>query len=148
MKSWERAVFVPNSVFFIIIASLKIDTLNRFDIEAVWILFRDYLRANFVWIFIWGMQVIVDYFQLSQMKSCRKEPQRSRNYLLQQRTNSFNKIQNSFLLCVVGRFACFVPNSFSTRTVIPESFFEWKIIVENFLLENPWAWTRRYCPPS
>ena len=44
------------------------------------------------------MQVIVDYFQLSQMKSCRKEPQRSRNYLLQQRTNSFNKIQNSFLL--------------------------------------------------
>ena len=44
------------------------------------------------------MQVIVDYFQLSQMKSCRKEPQRSRNYLLQQRTNSFNKIQNSFLV--------------------------------------------------
>ena len=43
------------------------------------------------------MQVIVDYFQLSQMKSCRKEPQRSRNYLLQQRTNSFNKIQNRFL---------------------------------------------------
>ena len=33
------------------------------------------------------------------MKSCRKEPQRSRNYLLQQRTNSFNKIQNSFLIC-------------------------------------------------
>ena len=50
------------------------------------------------------MQVIVDYFQLSQMKSCRKEPQRSRNNLLQQRTTSFNKIQNSFLLCVVGRF--------------------------------------------
>ncbi len=44
------------------------------------------------------MQVIVDYFQLSQMKGCRKEPQRSRNYLLQQRTNSFNKIQNSFLV--------------------------------------------------
>ena len=44
------------------------------------------------------MQVIVDYFQLSQMKSCRKEPQRSRNYLLQQRTHSFNKIQNSFLV--------------------------------------------------
>ena len=44
------------------------------------------------------MQVIVDYFQLSQMKSCRKEPQRSRNYLLQQRTYSFNKIQNRFLV--------------------------------------------------
>ena len=41
------------------------------------------------------MQVIVDYFQLSQMKSCRKEPQRSRNYLLQQLTNSFNKIQTA-----------------------------------------------------
>ncbi|HBO09248.1 MAG TPA: hypothetical protein DD642_06320 [Barnesiella sp.] len=26
-------------------------------------------------------------------------------------------------LCVVGRFACFVPIPFSTRTVIPESFF-------------------------
>ena len=48
------------------------------------------------------MQVIVDYFQLSQMKSCRKEPQRSRNYLLQQRTNSFNKIQNSFLRTLRG----------------------------------------------
>ena len=44
------------------------------------------------------MQVIVDYFQISQMKSCRKEPQRSRNYLLQQRTSAFNKIQNSFLV--------------------------------------------------
>ncbi len=43
------------------------------------------------------MLVIVDYFQLSQMKSYRNEPQKSRNYLLQQRTYSFNKIQNSFL---------------------------------------------------
>ena len=42
------------------------------------------------------MQVIVDYFQLSQMKSCRKGPQRIRNYFLQQRTYSFNKVQNSF----------------------------------------------------
>ena len=49
------------------------------------------------------MQVIVDYFQLSQMKSCRKEPQRSRNYLLRQRTNSFNKIQNSFLFNLIAK---------------------------------------------
>ena len=41
-------------------------------------------------------------------------------------------------LCVVGRFACFVPTPSPTRTVIPESFFGWKIIEENFLLENPW----------
>lgn len=41
------------------------------------------------------MRVIVDYFQLSQMKSCRKVPQRSRNHLLRQRTNSFYIIQNA-----------------------------------------------------
>ena len=42
------------------------------------------------------MQVIVDYFPILQMKRCRKEPQGIRNYFLQQRTYSFNKIQNSF----------------------------------------------------
>ncbi len=44
------------------------------------------------------MLVIVDCLKLSQMKSCRKEPQSSRNHLLQQRNNSFNKILNS-LFC-------------------------------------------------
>ena len=44
------------------------------------------------------MQVIVDYFQLSQMKSCRKEPQRSRNYLLQQRTTLSIKFKTLLIM--------------------------------------------------
>ena len=48
--------------------------------EVVWILFRGCLRIIFEQIFIWGMQLIAGYFQISQMDRCRKEPQRNRNF--------------------------------------------------------------------
>ena len=50
------------------------------------------------------------------------------------------------VLCVVGRFACQVPNLSATRTAIPERFFGRKITAGNFMSRNPKAWTCRYSP--
>ena len=50
------------------------------------------------------------------------------------------------VLCVVGRFACQVPNHSATRTAIPERFFGRKITAGNFMSRKPKAWTCRYSP--
>ena len=50
------------------------------------------------------------------------------------------------VLCVVGRFACQVPDLSATRTAIPERFFGRKITVGNFMSRKPEAWTCRYSP--
>ena len=52
------------------------------------------------------------------------------------------------VLCVVGRFACQVPNLSATRTAIPERFFGRKITAGNFLRENHRPERGRYRPPS
>ena len=43
------------------------------------------------------------------------------------------------VLCVVGRFACQVPNLSATRTAIPERFFGRKITAGNFMSRKPKA---------
>ena len=43
------------------------------------------------------------------------------------------------VLCVVGRFACQVPDLSATRTAIPERFFGRKITAGNFMSRKPEA---------
>ena len=43
------------------------------------------------------------------------------------------------VLCVVGRFACQVPDLSATRTAIPERFFGRKITAGNFMSRKPKA---------
>ena len=43
------------------------------------------------------------------------------------------------VLCVVGRFACQVPDLSATRTAIPERFFGRKITERNFMSRKPEA---------
>ena len=83
------------------------------------------------------MQVIVDYFQLSQMKSCRKGPQRIRNYFLQQRTYSFNKVQNSFKFMRRRSLRLLRPNPILNSDGDTGEFFRVKNYQREFFARKP-----------
>ena len=64
-----------------------------------------------------------------------KRRQTARTARKRQRKNFFIDL----VLCVVGRFACQVPNLSATRTAIPERFFGRKITAGNFMSRKPKA---------